>query len=83
MAGIPIGYYAILERRVMGLLKIKEMQEALTFFEDAYKSTQGKRYNGIRFEVEHLRESLGYEEEEQMEALEKLVKPKNLSFFKH
>ena len=62
---------------------IKEMQEALTFFEDLYKATQGKRYNEVRFEVEDLRKELEYEEEEQMEALEGLVKPKNLSFFKH
>ena len=80
---ISIGYYAILEKKVIGLLKIREMQEALTFFEDAYKATQGKRYNGLKFEVENLRESLEYEEGAQMEALEKLVKPKNLSFFKH
>jgi len=80
---IRVGYYAILEKRVIGLLKIKEMKEALDFFEDAYKHTQGKRYHELEFEVKNLRDSLGYEEEAQMETLEKLVKPKNLSFFKH
>jgi hypothetical protein len=81
---IPIGYYAILEKNVIGLLKIREMKRALDFFEDAYKFTQGKGYDrDLAIEIRDLREELEFKEEGHLDRLEKLVKPKNLSFFQH
>jgi hypothetical protein len=77
-----IGNSATIERELIGLLTIKDLEERVDGFEGAYKLRQGTKVKRELYnDIEMIKEILKSQEEVHLNNLRRIIKARNPGYF--